>query len=178
MKFKDIAAMCCRRKYVELYTDEESGERFVSDGTAVFKLEGMPIVSVDELLRLFSVDDKQKRSWFYEESAVPDFLCLADNAPEQLVENFSDFLVLNLLGNELVPVRGRRGILLLNRQYLKPFEKGDYIKFFERECMGRKYIAVKDGFELKAVILPFRVEKDFVERLEDIYSGLLESGCE
>lgn len=177
MKFKDIAAMCRRRKYAELFTDEESEIQFVSDGTAAFKLEGIPKVSAKMLLRMFSVDEKEKEKWFFTDSELSKDSCLAESvANERILENFTDALCFDFLGNELVPVKVSNGILLINRQYLKPFEKGEYIKFYERAHGDKKYIAVKDGFELKAVIAPFCVRKDFVERLENVYSGLLESG--
>ena len=56
MKLKDIAAICKKRKHLTLYT--ENGQQYISDGAACYKLMGLPMVTLDELLTLFDIPEK------------------------------------------------------------------------------------------------------------------------
>lgn len=171
MKLSIIAALCKKRKYVVIFSHPDSDDQFVTDGRAIYKLEGLPFLTVDALLKIFDVSEKEKDKWFAEEREMPN-LCFDDNMPgERLIEKVEEFPEVSWFGIALRPLSVSSGVLMIKSEYLKPLGNSKYIQLFERKNEYGSYIAVKDGLYLKAIILP-QMPKELRNLLNDLCAGV------
>ena len=82
-------------------------------------------------------------------------------------------------GTELTPMLDSEGGLeMVDKSVLAPIEdelkNGEYINWFARRTAGgQRYYAVKDGFYLKAAVLPYRVDREELrQELEQLAAAL------
>lgn len=127
-------------------------EQYVSVGSAVYKLEGLPFLTIEMLLRIFD--------------------CFANDCSERAIENIEEFPRLSWKGYDMLPLRVSNGIMAINAELLKPLEKGQYMRLFERGNERGNYIAVKDGLELKALIMPLLSTAALLDQLIDLTNGI------
>ena len=172
MKLKSIAAICRKKKYAVLFNDPEHDEQYVSVGAAVYKLEGLPFLTIEMLLRIFDVTEEEATKWFFDERPLPEFLCFANDCNERDIENIEEFPRLSWKGYDMLPLQVSNGIMAINAELLKPLEKSQYMRLFERGSKRGNYIAVKDGLELKALIMPLLPTDDLLDQLITLANGI------
>ena len=172
MKIKSIATICKRDKRIVLFNkyseDGETVAQYISDGSAVYPICGLPELDEESILTIFDVPEKQREDWFVRVRDVPEGINFEDtDANEKMIER--DNLSIIFSGHTLKPLETRRGLVFIQSCYLSPVSDVlDVLELYERFTPnGTPYIVAKAGFLLQAVIMPYDViNAGFVERLQ------------
>lgn len=171
MKIKALAAICKRQKRFFLYDGPEgSTAQWLGDGCAIYPLFKMPPLNEQNIYTIFDIPEKQQSKMHFSENPLPEGVEFADAVA---CENVLDpaRIEIGYAGRALRPLLTSQGLVFIDVQYLAPLsDMADMIELYERvDRSGRPYIAVKNGFMLVAVIMPYDVIKpDFVEQLQGL----------
>ncbi|OGO90328.1 MAG: hypothetical protein A2Y17_12225 [Clostridiales bacterium GWF2_38_85] len=169
MKIKSIASICKNNKSVILY--EGKSCQWISDGAAIYPLFGLPKMTKENIFTMFDVpEEKQSGFYFDSKEELPSF-CFSDaDGGERLLDRAT--LSVCAKGHVVEPLKTSLGIAFINEKYLAPF--GDCVNGFELyervTKSGQVYIAVKEGFILLGIIMPYDlVNEEFVNDLNSLF---------
>lgn len=173
MKIKNIAALCKKSKHVILYsrtTDAGYTEQYIGDGYALYLLEGLPPMNLQNIQTIFDISDSQVGKWTMKEEKVPEGMNIADtDSTEKLVEPERMKIVYG--GDLLIPLKTVTGMVFINENYLSPMgDTMDAIELYQRRYKnGNTYIVAKAGFMLQAAIMPFdMITEEFVSWMKKL----------
>lgn len=124
---------------------DEDGIQWLSNGTAVYKLEGMPVLDEDTVLTVLGVADDAKDKWYTMIRQDESGLLANDTADEEEITAEDAGISIIYNGFLLTPIYTMSGMLWLDTTLLAPTEKKDmdYRKFFVRTNGEGRCIAVK-----------------------------------
>ncbi|MBR3767551.1 MAG: hypothetical protein IKL10_04840 [Clostridia bacterium] len=162
MKLKAIAKLIKNNKYI--YTVEETEKSFwLGNGTAIYLVDGLPLMTNEQLLIMFEIPEKDKPKYHFSNNLK--FTSQIER--KDCIQAESIALMLNMTlqysGYTLVPLRTEAGLICIEEQYLKPLaslEQG-YELYLRYTDENKPYIVAKDGMFMKAVILPCNVVDKF-----------------
>lgn len=152
MKLGKVGALCKGAKHFVIYN--VTGGQWISDGSAIYPLVDLPRFDEDNVYTLFDIpEDKRGKVLYEEKSGLPWGISISDSVPDE-AEVQHTFIGITYRGAVYSPVKGRGGILFIDRKYLAPFS--DDITIFERfyPNSDRSYLAVKRGMLLEGIISP------------------------
>lgn len=159
MKIKSIAAICKKSKRVVLYSkrniEGDIVQQYISDGSAVYPVSGLPALNEESILTIFDIPEKQREDWFVKDADIPDGINFEDmDSSEQIIERAGLSIV--YAGKTLKPLQTRHGLIFMESRYLAPISDVlDVMELYERATPGGEpYIVAKAGFLLQAVIMP------------------------
>ena len=172
MKINSIQQICKGAKRIDLYTEQTSTTQWISDGCAFYPLYNLPKLERENVFALFDIPEKKQNKIHFEQKYIlPECLDFSDhNRAENLIE--SGNVAIYARGRVLIPLKTSLGIVYINQKHLTPFKDAENgVQLYERITpSGSVYIAVKEGFLLTGIILPYDiVTKEFVEELKTIY---------
>ena len=177
MKLEKIAALCKQRKRAIIYqrwkTDPDPGERkmskqFISNGYGVYAAHGLPPLNKEGLLRIFDVEEKDFDKWFVSILNLPaSDLEDWDETEYEVTEEFPPFLwnetAIHTFGAK------NNGVMFISDDLMSPMAGENDLRFFVRDSGRNKYLAVKSGIFLQAVIMPEQLmTKKFVSLLKEL----------
>lgn len=177
MKIKDIAALCKKRKRIQIAT-EPDGEQYIGDGAAIYKISGLPQICGDEVMTLFDLKEKEREKIAVTETKGAPLDMEDCAAGEKRLE--AKYFTFSYGERMLLPLSGADGLLLIDRKYLKPLaEDMAYLSFWRREDVGgQPYIVLKAGLLAQAAIMPFRIEDTFfINNVYELANGLDEEAA-
>lgn len=174
MKIKSIAAICKKSKRVVLYSkrniEGDIVQQYISDGSAVYPVYGLPALDEESILTIFDIQEKQREDWFVKDADIPDGINFEDmDSSEQIIERAGLSIV--YAGKTLKPLQTRHGLIFMESRYLAPISDVlDVMELYERATPGGEpYIVAKAGFLLQVVIMPCDViSAQFVQRLQEL----------
>lgn len=169
LQIKKIVALCKKRKLVTLYETKDEVQ-WLGDGIAIYPLYNMPYFTADLFCSLYDITDKQSEKIEFKTSEMPSTVDVSDAA---LNETQCEAIDISIYfgGKRLIPIKTSEGIIYLDKEYLAPIGdlKMDMVFFFERVTEGHRYIVVKCGFNVVAIITPQPViTEKFCETLKEI----------
>lgn len=160
MKLKKVAALCnsvsIYRLYDELDGNTGAVRQWLGDAGAIYPLDGLPLLSEQELYRMFDVPEKKQGKSYFGKEVLPEGLDVNDwCAGEQLAEDMDVTITYN--GTALLPLRYAGGILYIQSKYMSPLEdQADFLQLFVRRMPnGTPYVAAKAGMLITGVIFPY-----------------------
>lgn len=166
MKIKDIAKICKGNKTIVTETDKY-GTQWIGDGGALYPLLRMPNLDEEGIYAVLDISETQAAGYVYRALTSPGEMCLEDTT-QQEIELERGNLTIYYNGRELEPFITSNGLSFIDADYIKPVN-GGYTKIFERYTKdGDLYFAIKDGFMLVAVVMPYKV-------IDDNFAALLET---
>jgi len=172
MKISAIQQICKGAKRIELFSAPQSSVQWISDGGAFYPLYNLPEMEEENVFALFDIPEKkQDKISFEHKHQLPQFISFADTAKSENALEFGNISIY-ARGRVLRPLKTSLGIIYINEKYLRPFADAENgVQLYERYTPGGEvYIAVKEGFLLTGIILPYDiVTKEFIEELETIY---------
>lgn len=172
MKISTIQQICKGAKRIELFSDPSSAIQYISDGGAFYPLYNLPRMEEENVFTLFDIPEKkQDKIRFEHKRSLPEFFDFSDTTDDEIALEFGTISIYKR-GRILSPLKTSLGIVYINEKYLKPFSDSENgVQLFERHTPdGAIYIAVKEGFLLTGIILPYDiVTPEFVEELKTIY---------
>lgn len=174
MKIKSIAAICKKSKRVVLYSkrniEGDIVQQYISDGSAVCPVSGLPALDEESILTIFDIPEKQREDWLVKDADIPDGINFEDmDNCEQIIERAGLSIV--YAGKTLKPLQTRHGLIFMESRYLAPISDVlDVMELYERATPGGEpYIVAKAGFLLQAVIMPNDIITDqFVHGVQEL----------
>lgn len=152
MKLSKIGALCKSAKRFIIYS--VAGCQWLSDGYVLCPLVDLPHLDEESVYTIFDIPENKRSKIQYEErTSLPYGINVADTVADEVAVQYAP-VGISYRGSIYSPVKGRGGILFIDRRYLAPFS--DDITLFERFYPGsdRSYIAVKRGFLVEGIITP------------------------
>ncbi len=159
MKLKAIATIFKRFKFLRIW-DTPSGSQWITNGAAVYSMEGMPKLSPATLLKIFDIPEDKQSEW----------TCKAEPMPADIYKICADYRIVKTpldqkettfqwKGTTYVLLCGSNGeIVPIDGKYIKPLEdEMDYLRFFKCNLKNGVAVLCYDGLETKAVIMPVGV---------------------
>lgn len=177
MKFKVIGNICKKEKTAIIFnrvTVNSAGmevcQQYISDGSAIYPVIGLPYINGETLLTMWDIPEKQRDSWTVRTLPVPDCIDFRDTIAADSQVRETDF-VLYQNQSKLRAIATSRGIVFIDLGYLAPLvDSFDVMQMYERiNDAGQLYIVVTAGLWLQAIIFPYKlIDKDFIEKLDYI----------
>lgn len=177
MKFKVIGNICKKKKTAIIFdrvivnsAGMEVCQQYISDGSAIYPVIGLPYINEETLLTMWDVPEKQRDSWVVNSLPAPDFIDFRDAIAVDSQVKETDF-VLYHNQSKLRAIETSRGIVFIDLGYLAPLaDSFDVMQMYERiSDDGQLYIVVTAGLWLQAIIFPYKlIDKDFIEKLDYI----------
>ena len=172
VKLSSIQQICKGAKRIELFSDPSAPVQYISDGGAFYPLYGLPKMEEENVFTLFDIPEKkQEKIRFERKHKLPEIINFSDTTDDEIALEFG-MISICTRGRILSPLKTSLGIVYINEKYLKPFSDAENgVQLFERHTPGGEiYIAVKEGFLLTGIIIPYDVvTPEFVEELKMIY---------
>lgn len=130
----------------------------------MYPIIGLPYLNKEEIFTLFEIKEKEQDNYiFRHEEAVLNFY--DDNVNGERVIQ-PEKLTIATASTTIKPVITRHGITFYDTKYLGPLAGLSEMEIYEREYAGGSYFAVKSGFLLYGVIMPYQIiTEEFVECL-------------
>ena len=174
MKLKTIATLFAKNKHLMLINDND-GQQWVSNGFAIYKLQGLPKMSTDNVLRIFDIPPEKQPQWLCSESDEFENLSLADSYDGDLEVDQHPLKVEWYDGDKFWNFYHEGRIYAINEKYIKPLmDEAGGITFWKRETKSGAFcLAVRNGFMVIAIIMPARLHQDevFVSTIRQVASG-------
>lgn len=166
MEIKKIIGLC--KKSNVLHLIEQDGVQWLSDGFGMYPLFDLPRFDEETICRTFDISEKKAAKMAIRYDLMPPAsLCLDNETEDEVMCEFDD----ELFGG-VIPVQTSQGVMFIRRDHLSPFNDTaqDTLHLFERHSTtGTTYFAVKIGFMLAGIVMPYNCINDrFVEKIERI----------
>lgn len=181
MKLSKVAAAFKPSKTARIVVrTDENGEikrQFVTNGAALYPLDGLPMLDEQSILSVFDIPKDKQSEWItkVESANESEFLkaVLEDNDDSD-TEIHHTGMMFDYMDTTMIAYFSQSGVVFLNANYIKPIaNEGDSIGFYTRKTISGNIIVAKTGFLLIAVIMPVNVmHGDFVEKLSTIAASL------
>jgi hypothetical protein len=168
MKFKKMIDLCKKRGFFHLFVPT-GGEQWISDGAGCYPLGDVPMMDEDILCAICDIPEKAREKMRFLEGEVPHNLCFDDvDESESLCDEYP--LVFGEGKDGVIPYRTSQGIQFIAKKYMAPLEDCDRVEVYERISKGgRMYFAVKRGYSLVALIMPYDIiSEPFVKDIENL----------
>ena len=172
MKIKAVASVFAKNKRLRLINDADGGQ-WVTNEVAIYKLQGLPKMTPENILRMFDVPVDKHHTWICHETDADDNTIPLSCDYRGDVETTQYPLKVEWLEGKIFWnfVDGL-GVLAIKEEYLKPlFGKIDEVTFWKRtNPNGWANLLVRDGLEVIAVIAPFKLheDEDFVTTIAQV----------
>ena len=137
---------------------DEDGQQWLSIGSAVYKLENMPLLDEETVLTVMGVSDDARTKWLTKRQEEPSRI-LKNDLPDEVEVTAEDAGVTVIWGGKLLtPIYTFDGVIWIDAELMAPTVKKEegYKRYFVRTFGKARAIAVKDGMILSAVILEFK----------------------
>lgn len=176
MKLKKIEKICKASRSVHIYDDvftvgDESGLacQWIGDGSAMYAIDGAPYLDENGVRVLFDIGENNRpKITVVHRDQLPSGICFSDiSEGEEPLEPVD--LKMSLGGIPLYLLRDVSGSMIVIRDvYRTPFDDWGACTCYKRIGeSGEPYVAVKTGFVLRGVILPYNCITDsFVDALK------------
>lgn len=171
MKIKKIIKLCKDAHNLILFTDPKRNIQWLSDGHAIYPLQGCPVFDEDSFCNTYEINDKQRdKIVFRINEPLPDNYDFEDfDEFETDIEKLP--LTVCYSSYNTVAFKTEFGIEFINREHLVAFSDYDSkdISFCLRTTKkGHPYFVVKNGFMLIGIIEFVKmIDKKFLDELKD-----------
>lgn len=164
MKLQKVISLCKKEKVMRLYDrlmDAEYAddgtlaegcepymEQYISDGGAVYPLEGLPELDFDTLFTLYDISESDAEKIMFNRSAFPEGVDIGDVVDgEQQLEKPN--IAISAGGADLLPFQTSGGMVFINAKYMGPLADDlDLLEVHERRTPdGQVYLAAKVGMQ-------------------------------
>ncbi|MGN0488057.1 MAG: hypothetical protein ACI4HO_02210 [Ruminococcus sp.] len=174
MKIKKIIDLCVKTGQIGIFNDEKNDVQWITNGVAIYPLEGLPHLSSGYICALYDINDKKvQKLKIHTYNEMPKGIDLSDT-----VENESPANILNVTifadGFSYVPILTEQGQIFIDNKYLIPltdYQMSDLQFYLRFDSSNRPMIAIKNGFLLVTQVYPINISQPFVDRLENLYKA-------
>lgn len=175
MNVKKIAAVCKRAGEIRMLKAE--GKTFAGTGAALYELPAeLPTINtINELCAVLGYSEKERdklvQMVLTQEELEKEGVRLTDAVEGEMICDEAP-VKLGVSGELWRGLETGDGMIeFVNERALGPLydEMNEYAEFYKRTLPGGCYFVIKNGFNLRAVVMPIRIKsRDFVRQLEDM----------
>ena len=175
MNVKKIAAVCKRAGEIRMLKAE--GKTFAGTGAALYELPAeLPTINtINELCAVLGYSEKERdklvQMVLTQEELEKEGVQLTDAVEGEMICDEAP-VKLGVSGELWRGLETGDGMIeFVNERALGPLydEMNEYAEFYKRTLPGGCYFVIKNGFNLRAVVMPIRIKsRDFVRQLEDM----------
>lgn len=175
MNVKKIAAVCKRAGEIRMLKAE--GKTFAGTGAALYELPAeLPTINtINELCAVLGYSEKERDKLIQmvltQEELEKEGVRLTDAVEGEMICDEAP-VKLGVSGELWRGLETGDGMIeFVNERALGPLydEMNEYAEFYKRTLPGGCYFVIKNGFNLRAVVMPVRIKsRDFVRQLEDM----------
>lgn len=159
MKIKALANYCKQTKSVVLLDQyDESGvlqRQYVQAGSAVFPLDGLPLLNEDTLIAILDIPADERCDWVVQRTNAQCALSyVQDNEENDQLSELAG-ITFSANGYDLQPVYTPYGLVTIDSSTRRVIaDSRKTAQYFARLINGNVTIIVKNGFMLIAAIVP------------------------
>jgi len=170
MKIKALATLCKKSKAIIIYDNKQDDIQWLSDGGAIYPLLKMPFMTENNIFALFDIPESKENKYYCKQMETSEVLNFNndDDVENELKE---ERVLFTRDGRTLKPFQTSKGLIFIDAEHLKPIADEFEVKYYERFSKIKKdvYIAVKNGMEVIALIMPFNcIDDNFVQQMDDL----------
>ena len=170
MKLKAVARLCAQAKEVVLHVRRDVV--WIGTDSALYAAPGLPELNEESALCVLDVPTKEKGKWTVVIGSDMTKISFEDTVTDELPVEVSD-IKLSLGGVDYMALHTEEGSYLLEAEKMKPFAGMDGIVFTVRPMPGgHRYIAVKEGMLLAAIMMPKKPDEMMRQEIGKIEVGL------
>jgi hypothetical protein len=182
MKLKQIDKLCKSAGRILLFDEQPPEEvdgvrleprQWMSDGEAVYPLDGVPYLDQDAVHAIFDIDAKKADKLHVQHNQeLPKWLDFGDfHESDTRLEPVQ--FKMSIGSDELTLFRDTDGgLIVIKADYRKPLDNWKECECFKRmSAEGNAFVAVMSGCVLRALISTYRIGADLVETLGAVYNA-------
>ena len=159
-----MESLCKSSKTIILYDDERSNQQWISDGIGIYLLDGLPPIDPDIALTLFDVAEDKRGKFHTAQEMLPRDVFNDSYFGER--EIYPTMMHLEWAGENMVPFVWNDGIEFVRNEHFNPLGPVQQISFHLRDTPEGRFIAIKSGMFLVAMIrCAFVPTEDFAKVL-------------
>lgn len=154
MNIGKIGKLCERSHWLYIMNNETNGEQWISDGNAAYFVDADIRITEENVIPLFDFSKEEKKRPIIRSGSVEatDIYCSQRVEGEELLEAIGSVIYSDAI---MLALKSADGMLFINRKYLSPVAKSDYLEFYLRKNGNRPTVAVYSNMFCEAVISPY-----------------------
>ena len=178
MKFNKITSVCKKDKCILIYNlfSGSTVTQWLGNAAAMYRLEGTPEITPDELLVLLDIPAKKRSDWSTSVSNGPFPFSFDDDGGRPVEERL---ITVGWEGERYRLFEDSSGIYAINEAFLAPFDGHlEYVNFCRQPSDSRRFLlGVRVGLQLQAVIAPSGLlqTESFIEKINALTTALAAS---
>ncbi len=170
MKLKTIATIFKRNKYLRIW-NTPNGSQWITNGVAVYSMEGMPELTPAMLLKIFDIPEDKQGEWNCEVEPMPADICeICTNYRTHKTSLETKDVTVQYKGVVHMLLNSSGGeIVSIDEKYIKPlYDDMDYLQFYKCDLQNGFAVICHSGFETTALIMPCKMGGTLAKELLEI----------
>lgn len=154
MNIGKIGKLCEKSHWLYVMNNETNGEQWISDGNAAYFVDADIRVTEENVIPLFDFSKEEKKRPIIRSGdvAATNIYSSERVEDEELLEAIGSVIYGDSI---MMALKSADGMLFINRKYLSPVAKSDYIEFYLRKNGNIPMVAVYSNMFCEAVISPY-----------------------
>ena len=154
MNIGKIGKLCEKSHWLYIMNNETNGEQWISDGNAAYFVDADIRVTEENVIPLFDFSKEEKKRPFIRSSDVQATNIYSSQRmeDEELLEAIGSVIYSDAI---MLALKSADGMLFINRKYLSPVAKSDYLEFYLRKNGNIPTVAVYSNMFCEAIISPY-----------------------
>ncbi len=170
MKIKNIIQLCKKAGQLILYSDPIRNIQWLSDGIAIYPLQGCPIFDEDSFCNTYEINDTQRKKIAFRIDEPLPLTFNFNDADDYETETEKMPLAVTYSTYDTVAFKTQYGVEFINKAHMQPFSDypgRDISITLRTNEYGQAYFTVKNGFMLIGIIQPLKIiDKAFLSELK------------
>lgn len=154
MNIGKIGKLCEKSHWLYIMNNGTNGEQWISDGNAAYFVDADIRITEENVIPLFDFSKEEKKRPIIRsgEVAATNIYSSQRVEDEELLEAIGSVIYSDAI---MLALKSADGMLFINRKYLSPVAKSDYLEFYLRKNGNRPTVAVYSNMFCEAVISPY-----------------------
>ncbi len=154
MNIGKIGKLCEKSHWLYIMNNETNGEQWISDGNAAYFVDADIRVTEENVIPLFDFSKgKKKRPIIRSGDVAATNIYSSERVEdEELLEAIGSVIYSDAI---MLALKSADGMLFINKKYLSPVTKSDYLEFYLRKNGNKPTVAVYSNMFCEAVISPY-----------------------
>ena len=154
MNIGKIGKLCERSGFLYIMDNREKGEQWISNGRAAYFVDADIEVTEENAIPLFDFkkDDKKQPRIRRCDTGQVNIYSSQRMEDEEILDVIGSVIY---GGNVMMALKSADGMLFIDRRFLQPVAKSDYLEFYLRKSGNMPHIAVYENMFCCAIIMPY-----------------------
>lgn len=154
MNIGKIGKLCERSGWLYIMDNREKGEQWISDGRSAYFVDADIEVTEENVIPLFDLNkDEKKRPRIRRGDTGTVNIYSSQRVEDEEILDVIGSVIYG--GSVMMALKSANGMLFIDRRYLQPVAKSDYLEFYLRKSGNMPHIAVYENMFCSAIIMPY-----------------------